>query len=80
MIYEVLDYLDPTRCDAKWARPPVHPGIFLELVCITRNGDPKAAIHTRELRTGHRHEVLCEYDLGAMRGYRLEQMAVWMGR
>ena len=83
VIHEALDvgnYFDLARSHTKWARPPVHPGIFLELICITRIGDPKAAIHIRELRTVLRHEVLSEYVLGVVQGYRWVQVVISMGR
>ena len=74
MIYEARDayrYLDRARSRARKARPPLHPGRFLELVCITRIGDLKATIHTRELRIAPQHEALSGYVLGAMPGHRL---------
>lgn len=76
MICEALDYLDPARSRARWVRPPLHPGKFLELVCRMRIGYPEATIDTRGLRTGPRHEVLSEYVLGVMRGYRLVQVTI----
>ena len=73
VIYEALDddnYLNQAKSHARWARLPLHPGKFLELIYTTRIGDPKAAIYIRELRTGLRHEVLSESVPGIMRGYR----------
>ena len=80
MIYEALDAGNQARSHARWERSPLHPGRYRELVCTTRIGDPKAAIHRCELRTALRHEVLSEYDLGVMRGYRCVQVVISMGR
>ena len=80
VIYEALDAGNLAKCHAKWARPLLHPGEFLVLIYTTRIGDSKAAIHTRELQTALRYEVLSESVLGVMQGYRWVQMVISMGR
>lgn len=79
VIYEALgagNYLDLARSHARWARPPLHPGRFLELICVTRIDDPKATTRTREPQIAPQHEVLSGYVLGVTPGYRLVQVVI----
>ena len=80
VIYEALDAGHLAKTRATWARPLSHPEKFLELTCTTRIGDSKAAIHTRELQTALRYEVLSESVLDVMQGYRWVQVVISMGR